>query len=365
MFSWPRVGEQRHRAPFGLAAIQYFMGRGEGGCARRCGGERGNGRGPLPTFKPRPPTRIHRSSKQTTLTPTLSALPLEPTLLLLPESCTFPIPPSASQPPGSPPKSDFQKSLLSSANPPNLPTPAPATIDGTPTNPTRTNLPPWPQTITASIPTWPLWTSSQRPSPTHRPGHLGPDDLAACAAGLLLSCTGAPTSSTATIQSTPRHDQKPILPTRRSLFATSKAFFSLRNLRNSLSFLILRPPLFAAPAVCCRAVLRCHALPRFSCKTRPLLRVTDPHKVRTTRNRDNLACHHACPRPPRAPSSSSSWGLQTAARKEPSAASRLSPDARASSLSAPRLPPWLSPSPSTTSSSHSLRVTTVFTHQKR
>lgn len=143
-------------------------------------------------------------------------------------------------------------------------------------------------------------------------------------------------------------------------------FFSSKSTKFSLFFnFTTPPPLFAAPAVCCRAVLCCHALPRFSCKTRPLLRVTDPHKVRTTRNRDNLACHHACPRPPRAPSSSSSWGLQTAARKEPSAASRLSPDARASSLSAPRLPPWLSPSPSTTSSSHSLRVTTVFTHQKR
>lgn len=63
------VGEQRHRSPFGLDGIQYFLGRGEGG-ARRCGGERGKGRGPLPTFKPRPPTRIHRSSKQTTLSTT-------------------------------------------------------------------------------------------------------------------------------------------------------------------------------------------------------------------------------------------------------------------------------------------------------
>lgn len=164
--------------------------------------------------------------------------------------------PPPPNPPGSPPKSDFQKSLLSSANPPNLPTPAQATIDGTPTNPTRTNLPPWPRTITGSIPTWPLWTSSQRPSPTHHPGHLGPDDLAACAAGLLLSCTGAPTSSTATIQSTPRHDQKPILPTRRSLFSTSKAFiFSSKSSNFSLFFNLTTPP----PFRCARRVLPCCA----------------------------------------------------------------------------------------------------------
>lgn len=219
---------------------------------------RGEGKrnGPLPTFKPRPPTRIHRSSKQTTLTPTLSAQPLEPTLLLLPESCTFPIPASASQSTGQPTQIRFSEVAVVVRQPSNLPTPAQATIDGTPTNPTRTNLPPWPQTITGSIPTWPLWTSSQRPSPTHHPGHLGPDDLAACAAGLLLSCTGAPTSSTATIQSTPRHDQKPILPTRRSLFSTSKAFFfSSKSSKFSLFFNFTTPPLFR----CARRVLPCCA----------------------------------------------------------------------------------------------------------
>lgn len=103
------VGEQRHRAPFGLVGIQYFLGRGEGGGVPVDVEGEGKRKGPLPTFKPRPPTRIHRSSKQTTLTLTLSAQPLEPTLLLLPESCTFPIPPSASQSTGQPTQIRFSE----------------------------------------------------------------------------------------------------------------------------------------------------------------------------------------------------------------------------------------------------------------
>lgn len=237
VFSWPGVWESNVIGPLlGLSEYNIFWvgGRG-GGCARRCGGERGKGRDHCQLsnlVRPRgfivhpskPPSPRHSQHNLSNLPCCCSPSPVP--------SPSRPPPPN---PPGRPPKSDFQKSLLSSANPPNLPTPAQATIDGTPTNPTRTNLPPWPQTITGSIPTWPLWTSSQRPSPTHHPGHLGPDNLAACAAGLLLPCTGAPTSSTATIQSTPRHDQKSILPTRRSLFSISKAFFFLFEIYEILS----------------------------------------------------------------------------------------------------------------------------------
>lgn len=245
------VGEQRHRAPFGLVGIQYFLGRGRGGCARRCGGERGKGRDHCQLsnlVRPRgfivhpskPPSPRHSQHN-------LSNLPC----------CCFPspVPPSASQSTGQPTQIRFSEVAVVVRQPSQPSHSRPSNHRRNPDKSDPNEPTPWPQTITGSIPTWPLWTSSQRPSPTHHPGHLGPDDLAACAAGLLLSCTGAPTSSTATIQSTPRHDQKPIVPTRRSLFSTSKAFFSLRNLPNSLSFLILRPP----PFRCARRVLPCCA----------------------------------------------------------------------------------------------------------
>lgn len=339
---------------------------GRGGCARRCGGERGKGtdhcqlsnlvrpRGFI-VHPSKPPSPRHSQHNLSNLPCCCSPSPVP--------SPSRPPPPN---PPGSPPKSDFQKSLSSSANPPTFPLPPkqPST-EPRQIRPERTYLPgPKPLQVR-----FPPGLFGRLPNAHHLPIILDTSDQTTLPPVLLGCCCLAPGHRPPRPRrSNPRPDttKNPYSLPGVASFRLQRHFFSLRNLPNSLSFLILRPPpFFAAPAVCCRAVLRCHALPRFSCKTRPLLRVTDPHKVRTTRNRDNLACHHACPRPPRAPSSSSSWGLQTAARKEPSAASRLSPDARASSLSAPRLPPWLLPSPSTTSSSHSLRVTTVFTHQKR
>lgn len=198
MFSWPRVWESNviGRPPFGLDGIQYFLGRGGGGVPVGVEG-RGEGREPLPTFKPRPPTRIHRSSKQTTLSTTAQQSKTSRTSLVV--SLPYPpIPPSASQSTrASHPNPIFRSRCR-------LPTLQPTFYrpnhrrDPRQIRSERTYLPnPKPYRFDSNLPgildvsSTPiiLDTSDQTTSPTS-------------AAGLLLSST-----SPATIQSTSGHDQ--------------------------------------------------------------------------------------------------------------------------------------------------------------
>lgn len=254
VFSWPRVWESNVIGPLlGLSEYTILWVGGRGGCARRCGGERGKGRGPLPTFKPRPPTRIHRSSKQTTLTPTLSAQPLEPTLLLLlylpHPALRLPIHRAAH------PNPIFRSRCC---RPPTLPTfplpPKQPSTEPRQIRPGRTYLPgPKPLQVR-----FPPGLFGRLPNAHHLPIILDTSDQTTLPPVLLGCCCLAPGHRPPRPRrSNPRPDttKNPYSLPGVASFRLQRHFFSLRNLRNSLSFLILRPP----PFRCARRVLPCCA----------------------------------------------------------------------------------------------------------
>lgn len=256
------VGEQRHRAPFGLVGIQYFLGRGEGGGVPVDVEGRGEKEGTTANFQT---SSAHADSSfiqakhphpDTLSTTSRTYLAAAPRVLYLPHpALRLPIHRAAHPNPIFRSRCCRPPTLPAFPLPPKQPSTEPRQI-----RPERTYLPgPKPLQVR-----FPPGLFGRLPNAHHLPIILDTSDQTTLPPVQLGCCCLAPGHRPPRPRrSNPRPDttKNPYSLPGVASFRLQRHFLSLRNLPNSLSFLILRPPPFSlrppCAAVLCCAAMRC------------------------------------------------------------------------------------------------------------